>query len=61
MALKTQRYGKDAHLIIFFSETGFSSQDRLLCVALAVLELTVKSRLALNSQIWLPLPPKCCY
>ena len=55
--------GRERMLIwyFFFSETGFSSQDRLLCVALAVLELTVKSRLASNSQIWLPLPPKCCY
>ena len=54
MALKIERYGKDAHLILFFF-----FQDRLLCVALAVLELTVKSRLASNSQICLPLPPKC--
>jgi hypothetical protein len=37
----------------FFVETGF------LCVALAVLELTLQTRLALNSEIRLPLPPKC--
>jgi hypothetical protein len=36
-----------------FFETGF------LCVALAVLELTLWTRLALNSEIWPPLPPKC--
>jgi hypothetical protein len=34
-----------------FSETGF------LCVSLAVLELTVYTRLVLNSEICLPLPP----
>jgi hypothetical protein len=37
----------------FFSETGF------LCVALAVLELPLSTRLALNSEIGLPLPPEC--
>jgi hypothetical protein len=36
-----------------FFETGF------LCIALAVLELTLKTRLASNSEIRLPLPPKC--
>ena len=36
-----------------FLQTGF------LCIALAVLELTLKTRLALNSDICLPLPPKC--
>jgi hypothetical protein len=36
-----------------FFETGFR------CVALAVLELTLYTRLALNSEICLPLPPKC--
>jgi hypothetical protein len=40
-------------LFFFFFETGF------LCIALAVLELTLKTRLALNSEICLPLPPKC--
>ena len=38
------------HLVFVFFETGF------LCVALVVLELT---RLASNSEIRLPLPPKC--
>jgi hypothetical protein len=38
--------------LVFF-ETGF------LCVALAVLELTLWTRLALNSEIRLSLPPKC--
>jgi hypothetical protein len=37
----------------FFSKTGF------LCVALAVLELTLQTRLASNSEIRLPLPPEC--
>jgi hypothetical protein len=37
----------------FFFETGF------LCIALAVLELTLKTRLASNSEIRLPLPPEC--
>ena len=37
----------------FFFETGF------LCVALAVLELTLWTRLASNSEIHLPLPPEC--
>ena len=40
-------------LLLLFFETGF------LCVALAVLELTLKPRLASNSEIRLPLPPKC--
>jgi hypothetical protein len=40
-------------LVFRFSETGF------LCVALAVLELTLQTRLASNSEIHLPLPPKC--
>jgi hypothetical protein len=39
--------------ICLFFETGF------LCVALAVLELTLYTKLALNSEIYLPLPPKC--
>jgi hypothetical protein len=39
----------------WFFETGF------LCVALAVLELTLLTRLASNSEIHLPLPlpPEC--
>jgi hypothetical protein len=37
----------------FFFEKGF------LCVTLADLELTLKTRLASNSEIHLPLPPKC--
>ncbi len=36
---------------LFFFKTGF------LCVALTVLELTLQTRLALNSEIRLPLPP----
>jgi hypothetical protein len=40
-------------LFLFFFETGF------LCIALAVLDLTLQTRLALNSEIHLPLPPKC--
>jgi hypothetical protein len=38
-------------LLFFVFETGF------LCVALGVLELTLQTRLALNSEIHLPLPP----
>ena len=34
-------------------------QGRVLCVTLAVLELTLYTRLALNSEILLPLPPRC--
>jgi hypothetical protein len=40
-----------AFFLVF--ETGF------LCVALAVLELTLLTRLASNSEIRLPLHPKC--
>jgi hypothetical protein len=40
-------------LFYCFFETGF------LCVVLAVLELTLETRLASNSEIRLPLPPKC--
>jgi hypothetical protein len=36
-----------------FFETGF------LCIVPAVLELTLETRLASNSEIRLPLPPKC--
>jgi hypothetical protein len=39
-------------LFFCFFETGF------LCVALAVLELTLYTRLASNSETHLPLPPK---
>ena len=38
-------------VLTFFLETGF------LCVALAVLELTLYTRLAWNSEIRPPLPP----
>jgi hypothetical protein len=40
-------------IYIWFFETGF------LCIALTVLELTLWIRLASNSEIRLPLPPKC--
>jgi hypothetical protein len=43
-------------LRFFFSETG---ETGFLCVALAVLELTLQTRLASNSEICLSLPPKC--
>jgi hypothetical protein len=36
----------------WFYKTGFA------CVALAVLELTLQTRLASNSEIYLPLPPE---
>ncbi|GAB1291013.1 RNA/RNP complex-1-interacting phosphatase [Apodemus speciosus] len=36
-----------------------NKNNGFLCVALAVLELTLKLRLASNSEICLPLPPKC--
>ena len=39
--------------VCLFFETGF------LCIALALLELTLKTRLASNQEICLPLPPKC--
>ena len=41
------------YLFVLFFETG------ILCIALAVLELTLQTRLASNSEICLPLPPKC--
>ena len=40
-------------ILFWFFETGF------LCVALAVLEPTLYTRPASNSEIHLPLPPKC--
>jgi hypothetical protein len=40
-------------VLFCFFETGF------LCVTLAVLELTLQTRLASNSEILLPLPSKC--
>jgi hypothetical protein len=39
--------------LFWFFETGS------LCIALAVLELTLQTRLASNSEIRLPLPPEC--
>jgi hypothetical protein len=39
--------------VCLFFEAG------ILCVSLAVLEITLQTRLALNSEIHLPLPPKC--
>ena len=44
------------YLIIYF---GFFFETEFLCITLAVLELTLQTRLALNSEICLPLPPKC--
>jgi hypothetical protein len=41
------------HEFLTFCKTGF------LCVVLVALELSLKTRLALNSKIPLPLPPKC--
>jgi hypothetical protein len=41
------------YLFIWFFETVF------LCIALDVLELTLYTRLASNSEIHLPLPPEC--
>jgi hypothetical protein len=43
------------HLFFFFF--GFLRQG--FSIALAVLELTLKTRMAENSEIHLPLPPKC--
>ena len=40
-------------LFVCLFETGF------LCIALAVLELNLLTRLSSNSGIHLPLPPKC--
>jgi hypothetical protein len=34
-------------------------ETRFLCISLAILELTLYTRLASNSEIRLPLPPKC--
>jgi hypothetical protein len=50
--LYTISFEDDFFFFFFFLilETGF------LCVAVAVLELTLKSRLASNSEICLPLP-----
>jgi hypothetical protein len=44
---------KVVRFVFCFFEIGF------LCVALAVLELTLETRLASNSEIHLPLPPQC--
>jgi hypothetical protein len=46
-------FGLTTTFFFFVFETGF------LCVVLAVLELTLYTRLASNSEIRLPLPPKC--
>jgi hypothetical protein len=34
-------------------------REGFLCIVLAVLELTLSTRLASNSEIHLPLPPEC--
>ena len=47
-------------MIFFFLGFGFwVLETGFLCVALAVLELTLWTRLVSNSEIYLPLPPKC--
>jgi hypothetical protein len=43
----------DLLIYFWFFEIGF------LCTALDVLELTLYTRLASNSEICLPLPPEC--
>jgi hypothetical protein len=54
LSLVTSTYMTASFFFFFgFFETGF------LCIALAVLELTLSSRLASNSEIRLPLPPEC--
>ena len=45
--------GRFCFVLFCFLETGF------LCVVLAVLEHTLYTRLASNSEIHLPLPPTC--
>ena len=42
----------------FFGVGGGGVETGFLCIALAILELTLKTRLASNSEIHLPLPPK---
>jgi hypothetical protein len=49
----------DTHFFSFLFFWGGGFETRFLCVALAVLELTLQTRLASNSEIHLPLPPKC--
>jgi hypothetical protein len=50
--LSLEFFGVAFFFFSFFFETGF------LYIALAVLELTLYTRLALNSEIRLPLPPE---
>jgi hypothetical protein len=45
--------------VVEFLLVGWFFKTEVLCVALAILELTMKTRLALNSEIHLPLPPEC--
>lgn len=44
---------REVEFVLFFPKQGF------LCVALAVLELILYTMLALNSEIYQPLPSKC--
>ena len=44
---------------LFFSFFFFFFEAEFLCVALAVLELDFWTSLAWNSEICLPLPPRC--
>jgi hypothetical protein len=47
------------NVIIFFGGGGWFFETGFLCIALAVLELTLESRLTSNSEIRLPLPLEC--
>jgi hypothetical protein len=54
-----ERPGVQKHLLFGRTDFFFPPETGFLCVALAVLELTLWTRLASNSEICLPLPPEC--
>ena len=58
MIIKRQWEGWN-HLENFLEWGGGGVETGFLCIALAILELTLKTRLASNSEIHLPMPPKC--
>lgn len=55
--LDTSQDSKSQATFLFVCFSFFERE--LLCVALAILELTLQTRLDLNSEIHLPQPPEC--
>ena len=58
MIIKKEREAPEGVGTIWRIFLEWGVETGILCIALAILELTLKTRLASNSEIHLPLPPK---